>query len=91
MPVYKAVTQNYTPSQTIIELQDQFTAMTNLCITRAIDNDITSRNSISELVYWELSENFDTPSYYYVSAINRATLWRLLDIINFTLNYNTNP
>lgn len=72
MPVYKAVTQNYTPSQTIIELQDQFTAMTNLCITRAIDNNITSRNSISELVYWELSENFDTPSYYYVSAINRA-------------------
>ena len=73
MTVYKTVTQKYTPSQTITELQKQFTAMTNLCITRAIDNDITSRNSLSEFVYRELSENFNVPSYYYIAAINRGT------------------
>ncbi len=47
--------------------------MTNLCITRAIDSDITSRNSLSEVVYRELSENFNVPSYYYIAAINRGT------------------
>ena len=54
MPVYKPVTQGSTPSQTIIELQSRFAAMTGLCIYMAPDNNITSRNSLSNIVYREV-------------------------------------
>ena len=57
--ITELVTQKYTPSQTITELQKQFTAMTDICITRAIDNNITSGNSLTKMVYRELSENFN--------------------------------
>jgi len=68
---YKAVKQDFIPSDNIKVMMSRFTEMVNLVITVMIDRNLTSRNSASKEIYPMLRE-YSMPSYYYPEAINKA-------------------
>lgn len=72
MRVVKAVQQSYTPSRDILDLLEQFRRMLNDCIRIGLAENLTSMKSLSLKAYRQLTP-YDTPSYYKLCAISRAT------------------
>ena len=68
---FKAIKQNFTPSDNLITLMHTFTDMVNLTITLMLEKKLTSRNSVSKEIYHKLTD-YNMPSYYYPEAINKA-------------------
>ncbi len=71
MYAYKAVKQDFIPSDNIKVMMSKFTDMVNLAITVMIESNLTSRNSASKETYHKLTA-YGMPSYYYPEAINKA-------------------
>ncbi|MGQ9469176.1 MAG: RNA-guided endonuclease InsQ/TnpB family protein [Nitrososphaerales archaeon] len=67
----KAVKQNYSPSEDILNLLNDFRLIVNHCIRIGLKENITSLKSLSLKAYHQLS-NYDVPSYYKLCAISKA-------------------
>jgi len=67
----KSVWQYYVPSQEVLVLLEVFRRMVNESIRIGIANDASSLRKLSLLSYNQLAQ-YDSPSYYKLSAISRA-------------------
>ena len=67
----KFVKQNYTPSEQMLDLLNDFRLMVNDCIRIGLKENVTSLKSLSLKAYHQLS-NYQVPSYYRLCAISAA-------------------
>ena len=69
----KSVKQNYTPSEQLLHLLNDFRLMVNDCIRIGMEeSNATSLKSLSLKAYHQLS-NYEVPTYYRLCAISAAT------------------
>src|SRR3989449_5473307 len=67
----KSVWQHYAPTRDVLGLLELFRRMVNESIRIGIANDVSSLRRLSLLSY-NLLAQYDSPSYYKLSAISRA-------------------
>jgi putative transposase len=67
----KSYREGYSPSGDVIDIMSTFTRIVNVGIERALEKNITSRNSLSEELYKDV-KNLPIPSYYIPPAIAKA-------------------
>jgi len=67
----KSVKQNYTPSEQLLDLLNDFRLMVNDCIRIGLKENVTSLKSLSLKAYHQLS-NYQIPTYYRLCAISAA-------------------
>jgi putative transposase len=68
---FKAVRQNYRPTDRLLELLETFRRMVNECVTIGLANEAWTLKRLSLLSYGQLS-GYNCPSYYKLCAISRA-------------------
>ena len=69
----KSVKQSYRPSNTVHQLMEYFTHMTNDCIRIGLDKNVSTLKALSLLSYGELKRFDGIPSCYKLCAISKAT------------------